>query len=150
MKYLLLYPLLLVSVLFSNEAQNLSSKSSMLQHRMGQVAMQQNQDVFVPIGKYLQQGDAEKLSAWFANNLELDILGTINDCSKIQATQIMKDFFSKYTPKSFTITHKSGNPPMKYAIGTLNAGGEKFRTTIFVKTQEKGNLIQQLRIEKEE
>ena len=111
---------------------------------------QQAQDVFVPIGKYIQQGDSESLSAWFANNLELDILGKTSDCSKVQATQIMKDFFVTYTPKSFSIIHKSGKAPMKYAIGNLNAGGETFRVTLFVKTQQNsGNQIQQLRIERE-
>ncbi len=111
---------------------------------------QQAQDVFVPIGKYIQQGDSESLSAWFASNLELDILGKTSDCSKVQATQIMKDFFVTYTPKSFTIVHKSGKAPMKYAIGNLNAGGETFRVTLFVKTQQNnGNQIQQLRIERE-
>lgn len=109
----------------------------------------QDQDVFVPIGKYIQQGDSEKLSAWFASNLELDILGNVNACSKVQATQIMKDFFVNYTPKSFSIMHKSGKAPMKYAVGSLSAGGEKFRITLFVKTQESGNQIQQLRIERE-
>lgn len=109
----------------------------------------QDQDVFVPIGKYIQQGDSEKLSAWFASSLELDILGNVNACSKVQATQIMKDFFVNYTPKSFSIMHKSGKAPMKYAVGSLSAGGEKFRITLFVKTQESGNQIQQLRIERE-
>ena len=56
----------------------------------------QESDVFVPIGKYIQLGDHESLAVWFANNLELDILGNINDCSKIQATQIIKDFFITY------------------------------------------------------
>lgn len=112
-------------------------------------ASAQDADVFVPIGKYIQQGKADELSAWFAGNLELDILGNVNDCSKIQATQIMKNFFITYSPKSFSIIHKSGKAPMKYAIGTLMAGGEKFRVTLFVKTQESGNQIQQLRIERE-
>lgn len=110
----------------------------------------QEQDVFVPIGKYIQQGDSEKLSAWFASNLELDILGNVNDCSKVQATQIMKDFFVNYTPKSFSIIHRSGKAPMWYAIGKLNAGGEKFRVTLFVKTNASGNQIQQIRIERDE
>jgi Ni,Fe-hydrogenase III component G len=113
-------------------------------------AFSQTQDVFVPIGKYMQRGDSDKLSVWFASNLELDILGNISDCSKVQATQIMKDFFVNYTPKTFSIIHKSGKPPMTYAIGTLNAGGEKFRITLFVKTSDAGNQIQQLRIEREE
>ena len=94
-------------------------------------------------------GDAEKLSAWFASNLELDILGSVSSCSKVQATQIMKDFFVNYTPKTFTVIHKSGKAPLTYAIGSLSAGGEKFRITLFVMTQEKGNQIQQLRIERE-
>ena len=95
-------------------------------------------------------GDCDKLSAWFASNLELDILGNVNNCSKTQATQIIKDFFVTYTPKSFAIIHKSGRAPMKYAIGNLSAGGESFRVTLFVKIQEKGgNQIQQLRIERE-
>ena len=110
---------------------------------------QKQADVFVPIGKYIQLGDAEKLSAWFAGNLELDILGSVSSCSKVQAKQIMKDFFVNYTPKSFTIIHKSGKAPLTYAIGSLSAGGEKFRITLFVMTQEKGNQIQQLRIERE-
>lgn len=110
---------------------------------------QKQADVFVPIGKYLQMGDSDKLSAWFANNLELDILGSVSACSKVQATQIMKDFFVNYTPKSFSIIHKSGKAPLTYAIGSLSAGGEKFRITLFVMTQEKGNQIQQLRIERE-
>ena len=113
-------------------------------------AMAQKQaDVFVPIGKYIQMGDSDKLSAWFASNLELDILGSVSACSKVQATQIMKDFFVNYTPKAFSIVHKSGKAPLTYAIGSLSAGGEKFRVTLFVMTQEKGNQIQQLRIERE-
>lgn len=125
-------------------AQNLMIQSKGIIQQMGGIS----QDVFVPISKYIRQGDTERLSAWFAKNLELDILGNSNDCSKVQATQIMKEFFTTYTPKGFIIIHKSGQAPMKYAIGTLSAGGEKFRVTLFVKTQASGNLIQQLRIEK--
>ena len=115
----------------------------------GFIYAQKPADVFVPIGKYIQMGDSDKLSAWFSNNLELDILGSVSACSKVQATQIMKDFFVKYTPKSFSIVHKSGKAPLTYAIGNLSAGGEMFRVTLFVMTQENGNQIQQLRIERE-
>jgi hypothetical protein len=109
----------------------------------------QEQDVFVPIAKYIQNGDSEKLSAWFAQNLEIDILGAVNVCSKAQAKQIIKDFFANNSPKSFSINYRSGKPPMIYGIGILSAGGNKFRVTIFVKTQEDGNFIQQIRIERE-
>lgn len=107
------------------------------------------QDVFVPISKYIQKGDAESLSVWFAPNLEIDILGTNSVCSKQQAKQILKEFFVAYSPKSFSISYRSGKAPMKYAVGTLNAGGNMFRITLTVKTQKEGNFIHQLRIEKE-
>ncbi len=112
-------------------------------------AQQNDQDVFTPIGKYIQAGDCEKLSAWFADNLELDILGAINNCTRNQAKLIMKNFFTNYTPKKFTIIHKSGKAPMKYAVGSLSAGGEKFRVILFVKTTDNVNSIQQLKIEAE-
>jgi hypothetical protein len=38
---------------------------------------------------------------------------------------------------------------MKYAVSNLNAGGEKFRVILFVKTTDDINSIQQLRIERE-
>jgi hypothetical protein len=117
----------------------------------GQINTQQveEQDVFVPIAKYLQNGDAERLSAWFAQNLEIGILGVVNVSSKNQAKQVLKDFFNTYTAKSFTMIHKSGTSPMKFAIGNLSAGGVLFRVTIFVNIQDKGTFIQSLRIERQ-
>lgn len=112
-------------------------------------AQDSNQDVFTPISKYIQSGDCDKLSAWFADNLELDILGAINNCTRNQAKLIMKNFFTNYTPKKFTVIHKSGKAPMKYAVGSLSAGGEKFRVILFVKTNDNVNSIQQLKIESE-
>lgn len=107
-----------------------------------------SQDVFTPISKYFQAGDYNRLSAWFAENLELDILGSNSNCSRNQARRIMKDFFADYTPKSFEIVHKSGKAPMRYAIGVLHAGGETFQVTLYVRTGEGKSAIQQLKIER--
>lgn len=104
-------------------------------------------DVFNPIAKYLKLGDAEKLSAWFSDNLEITIFSDSNDSSRNQARQIMKSFFNSYTPRSFEITHKAGRSNMKYALGTLNAGGEVFIVTIFVNYKDNGYKIQHLKIE---
>lgn len=107
-------------------------------------------DVFVPIAKYIGRGDAEKLSAWFADNLEVSVFSSANDVSHNQARQIMKSFFDSYTPRSFEITHTAGRGNMKYALGTLNAGGQTFGVTIFVSRKDNGYYIQQLKIEKTE
>lgn len=105
-------------------------------------------DVFNPISKYLALGDADKLSAWFSDNLEVTIFSDSNDSSRNQACQIMKSFFRSYTPRSFEITHRAGRSNMKYALGTLNAGGEMFMVTIFVGYNEQTYKIQHLKIER--
>ena len=111
-------------------------------------AQESGYDVFNPISKYLASGDAERLSAWFSDNLEVSIFSTSNDSSRNQARQILKSFFKSYTPRSFVINHKAGRPNMKYALGTLNAGGEMFTVTIFVNFTDTECRIQQLKIER--
>lgn len=111
-------------------------------------AQDSSYDVFNPISKYLAAGDAEKLSAWFSDNLEVTILSNSNDSSRNQARQILKSFFRSYTPRSFEITHKAGRSNKKYALGTLTAGGEMFIVTIFVNYADQDYRIQHLKIER--
>ena len=115
---------------------------------VGMNAQEKGYDVFNPISKYLASGDADRLSAWFSDNLEVTIFATSNDSSRNQARQIMKSFFKSYTPRSFEISHKAGRSNMKYALGTLNAGGEMFLVTIFVNYKDDSYKIQQLKIER--
>ncbi len=107
-------------------------------------------DVFVPIAKYMQAGQYENLSAWFADNLELSVMDQTSNCSRNQAKLIMKQFFADYSPKSFTVVHKGGNTPMRFAVGNLVAGADKFRVIIYVRIADNGkSSIQQLRIDKQ-
>ncbi|MCQ2175854.1 MAG: DUF4783 domain-containing protein [Bacteroidales bacterium] len=112
-------------------------------------AQNQSYDVFVPISKYISQGNAENLSAWFADNLEITVLSRSSNASKNQAKQILKSFFVDHTPRSFEITHTAGKDNMKYALGTLIAGGERFVITIFVNYDSDSYKIQQLKIDRE-
>ncbi len=105
-------------------------------------------DVFVPISRYLGNGEADNLSAWFSNNVEITILGESNTCSRPQARQILKSFFAAYTPRSFEVSHKASQGNMKYAVGDLKAGGETFLVTIFLCMKESCYDIHQLKIER--
>ncbi|MDD6252925.1 MAG: DUF4783 domain-containing protein [Candidatus Cryptobacteroides sp.] len=107
-------------------------------------------DVFVPIAKYIRLGDADRLSAWFDDNLEISIISNTSDSSKNQARRIVKTFFDSYNPRGFDITHTAGRSNMKYALGKLNAGGETFEVTIFVTCKNDTYKIQQLKIKKKE
>ena len=113
-------------------------------------AQDKGYDVFVPIGKYIAQGDAASLSAWFSENLEVSIISSTRNCSRTQARQIVKTFFETYTPRSFDISHKASRSNMKYALGQLSAGGEVFIVTIFVSSKADGTYqIQQLKIDRQ-
>lgn len=115
----------------------------------GSVAAQsERNDVFNPIGKYITKGDAECLSAWFDDNLEVCVITQEGTASRNQAKQILKNFFDLRTPQSFSITHMAEKANMKYALGDLNAGGETFAVTIFVSSKGDGYKIQQLKIER--
>ena len=153
-KSLFLVTLAFAIVPVLTSAQTVTSVQMQLQPTQTASQSQQSQsqsstDVFTSIGKYIEAGDSEKLSAWFADNLELDITGSVNSCTRSQAKLIMRNFFNNNTPKKFSIIHKSGRPPMSYAVGSLSAGAEKFRVIIYVRTDDGKNSIQQLRIEKD-
>lgn len=111
-------------------------------------AQSERNDVFTPIGKYMVKGDADCLSAWFDDNLEVCVTSQESNASRAQAKQILKTFFDAYTPRSFDITHTAERANMKYALGNLNAGGETFTVTIFVSAKSDGYKIQQLKIER--
>ena len=120
----------------------------LLAFSIGTKAQSGDYDVFVPIAKYISHGDAERLSAWFADNLEVTVLTETNDSSKNQVRQILKSFFDSHTPRSFDITHTAGRSNMKYALGVLNAGGEEYNVTIFVCYSPTGYKIQQIKIDR--
>ena len=106
-------------------------------------------DVFIPICKYMAQGNADNLSAWFDDNLEIAVITRSSNASKAQARQIVKNFFETHTPRSFEVNHTAGRDNMKYVLGTLNAGGETYSVTIFVSNKGKTYKIQQLKIEQQ-
>lgn len=112
------------------------------------LAQDPSYNVFVPIGKYLAQGNVDNLSAWFSDNLEISMLSSSNNSSKSQAKQILKSFFDSHTPRSFEISHTAGKSNMKYALGTLVAGGERYIVTIFVNYEENTYKIQQIKIDR--
>lgn len=104
--------------------------------------------VFIPISKYMASGDAEKLSAWFAENLEVLLFGVESDSSKTQAKRIMVRFFDEHKPSSFEVVHKTGRANMKYALGRYVSGAENFDVTVFVSLHDGTYRIQQIKIDK--
>jgi len=103
------------------------------------------------INRAIRSGNAEALGAFFAPTVEVAILDVEDRYAKAEAVRVMKEFFSKNHPSSFSQVHqgesKGGN--MHYAIGELQSGAASYR--VYLLLQESGNayVIQQLRIDRE-
>lgn len=108
-------------------------------------------DIFDNISMAIRTGDAKQLSRYFNTNVDLTILNQEEVYSKAQAEQIVKDFFSKNTPKSFSIIHNGlSKEGSKYAIGNLiTTQGANYRTYMYIKQSGGTEFIQELRFEKE-
>ncbi|HNR49531.1 MAG TPA: DUF4783 domain-containing protein [Bacteroidia bacterium] len=108
-------------------------------------------DVFDDIGSAIRTGDARQIARYFNNNVDLTVFNQEEVYSKAQAEMVLKDFFSKNSPKSFTIIHRGvSKEGARYAIGTLTTTqGQNIRTYFFFKESGGMAYIQELRFEKE-
>ncbi|HEX5003422.1 MAG TPA: DUF4783 domain-containing protein [Bacteroidia bacterium] len=108
-------------------------------------------DIYTDISNAIRSGDAKSVARYFNSTVDLTILDQEEVYSKAQAEQILRDFFSKNAPRSFTLIHKGvSKEGAKYAIGTLlTAQGVEYRTYFFVKQTTAGEQIQELRFEKQ-
>ena len=106
-------------------------------------------DLFKPIARYFGSGDTDHLSAWMAPTVEISVVSSLNITSRAHAIRVLDDFFASHTPAGLQITHTASQPNLKYAVGTLSAGGEKFSVTLFaVYTEKDGFKIQQIKIDR--
>ena len=95
--------------------------------------------VFVPISKYLYEGDAEKLSAWFFDSIELSFDKEESTVmSRRQAYMMMQSFFDSHQPESFSIYHSVSKANVKCVVGKLVAEGENFNLSIFASNRGDG------------
>ncbi len=97
----------------------------------------------------MKVGNVDELSKYFNTSLELVVLDKEDVYSKQQAVQILKDFFTKYKAKNFTLLHQGGKEEAQYAIGTLETEKGNFRVYFLVRQKGAQTLIHQLRIEEE-
>jgi hypothetical protein len=95
------------------------------------------------------QGKAELVAKYFVPNIEMTIDNKENIYSSTQAEIILKDFFKKNIPQSFSIIHEGGKAESKYVIGSLKTALGSYRITILLKQENGKTFIHQLRVEKD-
>lgn len=102
------------------------------------------------IAKALNSGDADALSKYFADNVEISILDNEQVYPKAKATEAVRSFFSTSKPKSFSQVHQgtSRENSDQYCIGNMSATNGSYRVYIYLKVSGSTASIQEIRFDK--
>ncbi len=93
----------------------------------------------------LRSGDADELSKYFDDNVELTLPVKSDSYSKAQAQVILKDFFGNNGVKGFDLKHKGDSPGGHYCIGTLQTKSGSFRAHVFMKAKGTKEVVKEIR-----
>ncbi len=106
-------------------------------------------DLYDDITLAIRSGDAHQIATYFDAKVDLSISNQEDVYSKAQAELLIKDFFSKNTPKTFNLVHRgSSKEGTLFAVGTLTtSNGKTFRVSFVMKSAKGSNSIQELRFE---
>lgn len=107
-------------------------------------------DIVTDIAAAIKKGSSSEVAKFFNSTIDLTVPDNEGTYSKTQAELILKDFFTKYPPSSFSINHNgSSNDGSLYAIGTYSTGSDSYRTYFLLKKSGTTYLIQKLEFEVE-
>lgn len=107
-------------------------------------------DIISDISAAIKNGNSTQVASYFNSTIDLTVPDNEGTYSKTQAELILKDFFTKNPPASFTVNHNgSSNDGSLYAIGTYTSGSGSYRTYFLLKKSGSSYLIQKLEFESE-
>jgi hypothetical protein len=89
----------------------------------------------------IRDGNSKELANYFNANIELNILEKEGVYSKLQAEQIIKEFFYKNTPNRFVKNHEGVKDDSKFGIGTLTTSTGQYRISFFMLKTSNGEYL---------
>lgn len=98
----------------------------------------------------LKAGDANMLSRFFDNRIDISLPERSDNYSRSQAEMILKNFFTTNGGvTNFELKHKGENNGANYLIGRLMTHNGRYRTTLFMKQKGEKQLLQEVRFQPE-
>lgn len=95
----------------------------------------------------IKTGNSSELAKHMNSTIELLLLDKEDFYKKDVAENILRDFFTQYQVKDFTIRHQGAKNDAQYAIGNMNTTKGNFRVYLLLKKVDGELLIHILRIE---
>lgn len=93
----------------------------------------------------LKAGNAQELSKYIDDNIEISLPDKSDNYSKAQAVMVLKDFFNNNGVTGFDVQFKGENGGGQYCIGNLKTKSGVYRTTVFMKSKGGTQLIKEIR-----
>jgi hypothetical protein len=100
------------------------------------------------IAAAIKSGNSKELAKYFGPTVEIILPGIDGAFSKAQAEMIMKDFFIKSAPVSFSVNQKGNSAGgAQFIIGTYKSKTESLNVYILLKPVSNQLIIQQIHFE---
>lgn len=110
--------------------------------------VENNVDITQQVATAIRTGNASELAKYFNSTIDITLPSNEGSYSQAQAEMIVKGFFQKYPPQSFTINNQgTSKGGMRFAIGTLTTKSGNFRTYFMMKDVAGKTVLQQLQFE---
>lgn len=94
----------------------------------------------------IRTANSKELSVYFNNTLDIALPGNEGTFSKAQAEMVMRDFFAKNPPVTFTLNREGRSKDgSEFGIGTYKCGKHEYRTSFLLKPVQGNLLIHQLK-----
>jgi hypothetical protein len=107
-------------------------------------------DIIDDLNGQFRAANSKDIATNFSGSVDLIIIDEEDVYSKAQAEQILRSFFSKYTPVKSTIIHRlNTNPNFRYGALSLVTKNGSFRVSITLKKNGSAFFITELKIETE-
>lgn len=111
---------------------------------------QSQDDVIQKIETAMKAGSSKGLLTYCNSTIEIKMGGKSANYSKSQSEALLKDFFSRNQPTSFSYIHQGASPDgLKYTIGKLNHTNGSHRVVMFIKKIDNDYLIDTINFSKE-
>lgn len=97
----------------------------------------------------VRTGNVAAIAPYFDNIVPITLNNTQSAYSKQQAEMVLKDFFSRNTPKEFLVASSGTSNNSKFVIGEMiTTSGIKYSVYILLKEKEHVFYLQELRLNK--
>lgn len=95
----------------------------------------------------LKSGNAQELSKYIDDNIEISLPEKSDNYSKAQAVMVLKDFFNNNGVTGFEVQFRGENGGSQFCVGKLTTKSGSYRTTVFMKTKNGKQLVKEIRFQ---